>query len=144
MRQLTRVYHTWDKWESFPAGFYNAKAPNGWSAEQAKEKYRELLADIPEFERVMGRILEEWPNSVEHNLTNPTLNRIAWMGQAALAYKYGIPSSYRGGYFLLTKEQQYAADMAALKYINLWMERQQYPTLEYTTARAAKVKQTLY
>lgn len=49
------------------------------------------------------------------------MNRIAWMGQASLAYKFKIPSRYRGGYHLLNDDQRLAADNAALEVINEWL-----------------------
>lgn len=144
MRPMERIYHTWDKWESFPAGFFNNNPPEGMSKKEAEQLYFELLSDSAEFARVLERIIVEWPYACEHNLTNKTLNRIAWMGQAALAYKYNIPAQFRGGYNLLTKQQQAEADSVALKYINIWMERQGYPPVEPEVAEAAHVKQSLY
>ena len=119
---VERIYHTWDKWECYPAGFFEVRAPKPYTDDECQELYKELLSDIPEFKRVMLCILKDWKNSCEHNLTNERMNRIAWMGQAALCYKYKIPARYRGGYNLLTKDQQQAADTAALECINLWME----------------------
>jgi hypothetical protein len=49
------------------------------------------------------------------------------MGQAALCYKYKIPSRYRGGYNLLSPQEQQDADAAALEVINIWMDRNGYP-----------------
>lgn len=141
---MKRVYHTWDKWESFHYNFFGNTAPNGIKKPDAEKLYYTLLSDIPEFERIMDLILEEWPLSCEHNLTNPTLNRIAWMGQASLAYKYKIPSGFRGGFNLLTQEQQKAANSSALKYINKWMEKSNYPPIEEKLAAATDVKQPLY
>lgn len=117
---MERIYHRWENWECYPAGFFEVHPPKGMTGEQCEAIYKELLTDIPEFKRVLYRVVEEWPNSTEHNLTNERMNRIAWMGQAALCYKYGIPSKYRGGYHLLTKEQQREADKAALEVINYW------------------------
>lgn len=57
------------------------------------------------------------------------MNRIAWMGQASLCYKYKIPARYRGGYHLLTDEQKRDADLAALEVINEWMVNQGYPLM---------------
>lgn len=94
--------------------------PKGMTDNDCEETYKELLVDIPEFKRIMYLVLRDWPNSCEHNLTNERMNRIAWMGQAALCYKYGIPSRYRGGYHLLTDKQKYNADKAALEVINHW------------------------
>lgn len=123
---MDRIYHTWDKWECYPAGFFEVRAPKGLSDEDCERLYMELLSDIPEFKRVCLIIISEWVNSCEHNLTNERMNRIAWIGQAALCKKYGIPARYRGGYNLLTKEQQQAADDCALEVINLWMESKGY------------------
>jgi ParB-like chromosome segregation protein Spo0J len=118
-----RVFHTFDKWECHKAGFYETKAPAGLTADNCRAYYRELLQDIPEFSRVLDCITTEWPSSCEHYLTNTSMNRIAWLGQAALCYKYGIPSEFRGGYGLLTEAQQLSADEAALDALNRWMER---------------------
>jgi ParB-like chromosome segregation protein Spo0J len=116
-----RIFHTFDKWECAAAGFYEAKPPQGMTADNCRAYYRELLTDIPEFERVLDGVISEWKHSCEHYLTNGAMNRIAWLGQAALCYKHGIPSEFRGGYGLLTEEQQLAADEAALRALNKWM-----------------------
>lgn len=125
-----RIFHTWDKWECYPAGFYENKAPDGMSKEEAESLYYELLSDIKEFKNILSEIIEEWPNSCEHYLTNDKMNRIAWMGQAALCKKYMIPSKYRGGYHLLDLNGKEMADTAALEYINKWMVTSGYD--EYT------------
>lgn len=119
---VDRIYHTWDKWECYPAGFFEVRAPKEFEGKE-EELMANLLRDIPEFKRIMLLILDEWPNSCQHNLTNDRMNRIAWMGQSALCYKYRIPAKFRGGYNLLTPPEQQAADEAALWAINLWMDR---------------------
>lgn len=140
---MERIYHTWDKWECYPAGFFEAKAPKEYTDDDCQKLYRELLEDIPEFTRIMERIIIEWPNSCEHNLTNERMNRIAWMGQSALAYKYRIPARYRGGYYLLTEAQQRIADEAALASINRWMERNGYEKLTLAAVES-KTEMDLY
>jgi hypothetical protein len=117
-----RIFHTFDKWECAQAGFYETKPPKGMTADHCRAYYRELLTDIPEFERVLSLVVSEWKHSCEHYLTNGAMNRIAWLGQAALCYKHGIPSEFRGGYGLLTEAQQIAADEAALRALNVWMQ----------------------
>lgn len=118
-----RIFHTFDKWECHAAGFYETKPPRGLTADNCRAYYRELLTDIAEFERVLECVISEWKHSCEHYLTNAAMNRIAWLGQAALCYKHGIPAEFRGGYGLLTEAQQLAADEAALRALNRWMER---------------------
>ena len=116
-----RIFHTYDKWECVKAGFYETKPPKGMTADHCRAYYRELLSDIPEFERILAIVTSKWGNSCEHYLTNSAMNRVAWLGQAALCYKHGIPSEFRGGYGLLTKPQQLAADEAALRALNAWL-----------------------
>lgn len=119
-KTLKRVYHTWDKWECYPAGFYENQKSE-MTDDQCREAYREFLADLPRFGAAMDRVLSEWPNSCEHYLTNDRMNRIAWLGQASACIAMGIPSRFRSGYFLLTPEQQREADLLALKYLNRWL-----------------------
>ncbi len=129
-----RIFHTFDKWECAKAGFYETKPPQGLTADNCRAYYRELLADIGEFSRVLECVITEWKHSCEHYLTNKAMNRIAWLGQAALCYKHGIPSEFRGGYGLLTEAQQLAADEAALEALNRWMERNNRPPVSMADA----------
>jgi len=119
---MTRIYHTWDKWECYPAGFYENHAKDSdLTDDQCRQAFAGFLRDIPLFEKTMKKILKDWPNSCEHYLSNENMNRIAWLGQAALCHAKGIPSIYRGGFNLLTPEEQYSANMSALKYLNKWL-----------------------
>ncbi len=102
------------------------RPPKGMTDDDCVNAYKSLLLDIEEFKRILRLIIKEWPNSCEHNLTNERMNRIAWMGQAALCYKFGIPARYRGGYHLLDDEQKKMADDAALEIINEWMQLKGY------------------
>lgn len=116
-----RIFHTHDKWECYKAGFYNTTV-DGMTAEECKLAYREFLADIPRFNKALAAVTSEWVYSCEHYLTNKAMNRIAWLGQAAACYDMGIPSTYRGGFSLLTEKEQEEANAAALVYLNKWLE----------------------
>lgn len=115
-----RIFHTWDKWECFKAGFYDER-PKGLTQDQGEEAYREFLADISAFDVALDGVTREWAHSCEHYLTNDRMNRIAWLGQASVAYAMGIPSCCRGGYHKLADEQKKEADELALKYLNKWL-----------------------
>ena len=106
----------------------------GATPDDCRACYRDLLTDIPEFERVLTCVISEWKNSCEHYLTNSAMNRIAWLGQAALCYKHGIPSEYRGGFGLLTKDQQEEANKAAHRALNLWMQANGREAVSYDEA----------
>ncbi len=116
-----RVFHTWDKWECYRAGFFAERCPNGMTQDQGEEAYREFLADLPRFRAALEAVTGGWKHSCEHNLTNDRMNRIAWLGQASVAQALGIPSGCRGGYHRLSKEQREAADALALEYLNKWL-----------------------
>lgn len=118
---MNRIYHTWDKWECFRAGFYENSPPGIMTQEEGEEKYREFLADLKCFEKALKALIVEWKHSCEHYLTNENMNRIAWLGQAAMAYAHRIPSCCRGGFNRLTEQQQKDADKMALKYLNKWL-----------------------
>lgn len=117
-----RILHTWDKWECYQHGFY-AESPNGMTQEEGEEKYREFLSDLARFERALLIVIHTWKHSCEHYLTNDRMNRIAWLGQAAVAQELRIPSCCRGGYNKLTPEQKSAADNLALAYLNQWLKK---------------------
>lgn len=140
---MKRIYHTWDEWECYPAGFYETRAPGGMDDEAAREAYREFLVDLPRFRAASLRLLDEWPNSCEHYLSNERMNRIAWIGQASMCLATGIPSRYRGGFMALTDEQQHAANLVALDALNEWMTRRGEPTLTLAEA-ASKTEMDLY
>ena len=126
---MRRIYHTWEKWECYPAGMYEQRAPGAMTAKQANVAYAEFLRDTALFESSLERLIVEWPNSCEHYLSNEKMNRIAWLGQAAVCIHLGIPKTYRGGFNLLSSEQQIAANGAALKWLNVWLSRRGEPTV---------------
>jgi hypothetical protein len=103
-----RVYHTWEKWECYRAGFYEER-PKNMTTEEGEEAYRSFLSDPEQFREALFAVTQEWKFSCEHYLTNDRMNRIAWLGQAAVAQALGIPSCCRGGYHRLTQEQKDAS-----------------------------------
>lgn len=138
-----RVYHTWEKWECFRAGFYEERPPNGLTQEQGEELYRAFLADLHAFANALEVVTDTWTYSCEHYLTNERMNRIAWLGQAAVAQALGVPSCCRGGYNRLTPDQQRAADALALDYLNRWRTRRGEAPLD-PEAVASKTLADLY
>lgn len=119
---MKRIYHTWNEWECYPAGFYESSARDkGYTDTECRTMYADFLRDIPRFREALEEVLHEWPNSCEHYLTNDRMNRIAWLGQASMCYATGIPSTYCNGFSLLTKEEQHRANLAAFEYLNRWL-----------------------
>lgn len=118
---MKRIYHTWEKWECYPAGFYENQPKENLTKEECERIYADLLKDPSQFHNALGRVVDEWPISCEQYLSNDKMNRIAWLGQAALCVAKGIPANYRNGFNLLSLKQQEAANNMALDALNSWL-----------------------
>lgn len=123
-----RVFHTYDKWECYAAGFYNTTV-KGKTKSQCEIEYKELLTNEQEFRAALQTVITTWVNSCEHYLTNSAMNRIAWLGQASLCVARGIPSDFRSGWQLLTEAEQNKANEIALEYLNKWLEGRGMPVV---------------
>lgn len=134
---MKRIYHTWDKWECYRAGFYETKAKGGLTDAQSEQAYAAFLRDLTQFRAGLEIVLATWVKSCEHYLTNENMNRIAWLGQAAACVMLGLPRRYRAGYNHLTDEEKRAADALALEYLNRWLSSHDADVL---TAEEAKSK----
>jgi hypothetical protein len=128
-----RIFHTYDKWECHKAGFYRSTHPE-LSHEECEQEYVRILSSTRIFSRILGRVTKEWINSCEHYLTNKSMNRIAWLGQAAVCYESGVPSRYSGAWDSLTDEQKDKANKTALKHLNKWLKVHHMKKLELEEA----------
>jgi hypothetical protein len=129
----TRIFHTYDKWECYKAGFYESKK-EGMGKEQCESAYAEFLSNLELFESTAMKVISEWKYSCEHYLTNRAMNRIAWIGQASMCYHSGVPSIFCGGFNLLSSEQQDAANEVALKVLNKWLSDNQINEVDISEA----------
>jgi len=86
-----RIYHRYEYWECFKNGFF--KNISGDEKKELSKKVIELFEDSKKTEIFMKKVIAEWVYSGEHNLTNISLNRVAWLGQSACCIYAGIPYS---------------------------------------------------
>lgn len=128
-----RKFHTYDKWECHKAGFYASNFKDKKSNE-CEIMYKEFLSDLNLFAGVLEKVISEWKYSCEHYLTNHAMNRIAWLGQAAMCYHTGVPSKFCGGFNLLSDDQKNAANNVALKALNKWLESNGFDTVDMDEA----------
>lgn len=141
---MERIYHTWDEWECYPAGFYETHPPReGMSDEECRDAYASFLSDDDLFRTALERVITEWPNSCEHYLSNERMNRVAWLGQAAMCIETGVSRHYRGGFSRLPQDQQDIANATALEYLNRWLTSRGEPTLTPDEA-ASRTEMDLY
>lgn len=115
-----RIFHTHDKWECHKAGFYASKK-DGLTSDECVNMFAEFLKDDERFKNALKGVISDWKHSCEHYLTNKAMNRIAWLGQAAMCYATGVPSVFCSGYNLMSEEEQDKANNIALDYLNKWL-----------------------
>ena len=139
----SRIFHTYDKWECYKAGFYNTKI-DGKTKEQAEKEYAEFLKNDIRFREALKFIIENWKYSCEHYLTNKSMNRIAWLGQASMCYATGVPSIYCSGFNLLSQEEQNHANEIALEYLNIWNEKNNIEKIDMNEAISINRQTELY
>lgn len=139
----SRIFHTFEKWECYKAGFY-ATALNGVTKEECERMYQSFLSSEEVFSAALQRVITEWKHSCEHYLTNAAMNRIAWLGQAAACYAMGIPSSFRGGFNLLSEEQREKANLVALRYLNKWLTENGRPEVTLSEAYSGDRQSDIY
>lgn len=115
-----RIFHTFEKWECHKAGFYKS-TKDGWTHEQCEEEFKRILSDQDLFAEILNQLINEWKYSCEHYLTNKSMNRIAWLGQAAVCFHSGVPSRYSSAWFDIPEKTREEANATALKYLNKWL-----------------------
>jgi len=138
-----RIFHTYEKWECYKAGFY-ATTKDGWSHQQCKDEFVRILSDQNLFGEALSNIIREWKYSCEHYLTNKAMNRIAWLGQAAVCYLSGVPSRYSSAWFDIDEETRKLADETALCYLNKWLANHQQIELDFDEAANISKQVELY
>lgn len=118
---MKRIYHPYWLWEDFKHGFYDN------ASGEVKQRHIDNCLKMFNSERLtkehMIRVVKEWKFSCEHNLTNESINKIAYIGQAACCLYSGIPSTVTMEcWSMLSKEVQERSDKLAIEAIELWKQ----------------------
>jgi hypothetical protein len=120
---VERVFHKWDDWECTSAGMYEPAYCTKTDDHVFKLQYRDFLADLDWFQFAIDRVFAEWPISCENFLTNQQINRVAWIGQASACIELGLPSAFKGGFWLLSRDQQNAANELSENNLINWIHK---------------------
>lgn len=124
-----RVYHPYTLWEDYKAGFYDNIS--GKQKQSKIDKVLEMFNSDKLTEEYMNMVIEHWVYSCEHNLTNESMNKVAYIGQAACCLYGKVPCDLTmRGWKLLSQEVRDRSDEIANKVINKWkLERRLKNTL---------------
>jgi hypothetical protein len=138
-----RKFHTFDKWECYKAGFY-AQNFEGKKQSECEIMYADFLSSNDTFRIALDGVITEWANSCEHYLTNNAMNRIAWLGQAAMCFATGVPSRFCSGFNLLDEQQKNIANNTALEALNKWLLMHDMDAIELGEAMSAGRQVEIY
>lgn len=119
---MESIYHPYNLWECFNNGMY----------ESVKKTHEGRLV-ISFFENSgltensMRYVSDNWIYSCETHLTNSSMNRIAWLGQAAVCYYLGLPNLLTMKYWnQVNNESRNIADSIANTVILEWEKKQRH------------------
>lgn len=122
---MNRIYHPYWYWEDYKSGFY--ENCSGEIKQQYIQKVLEMFNSEQLTYEYMNKVINEWPYSCEHNLTNESLNKIAYIGQGACCLFANIPSTVTmEAWSLLKPEIQERANKQAESILNEWMQKNKY------------------
>lgn len=110
---MKQVYYHYTEWEDFQNGMYDEVKEGRQERVQMAVK---ILSDIDLLYKCMKRVTTEWKYATEQELTNPSINHQAFLGQAACNIHAGIKEDEtREAWGYLTNDQRRAANKTADK-----------------------------
>lgn len=126
--KIDQVYIPYWEWEDYHAGMW-AKGD-----ESLLQKAIDFTGDHLKYGNAMKEVVNAWARTMLNSLTNPNINRRAFLGHCAVCYKLGIQESItRQAWKMLTDQQRYEADKVAQQTIDNWLHdyrsKQVYKTL---------------
>ena len=121
---MKRIYHHYEKWEDYLNGMWRKVLP-----EEEQEMLNvaiEFTGDHVRYGTAMRRVINEWPVTCEHNITDNSINKKAFIGHCAVCLELGIPEYItRMAWGYLTQEQQDLANLQAENTITEWYQSRQ-------------------
>lgn len=122
---MERIYHPYWLWEDYVNGFYE-----NVSGEQKKlciSKCLEMFNDESLTIENMNFVVDNWKHSMEHNLTNNSMNHIAYIGQSACCNYFKIPNFITMEcWSKLSVDVQQRANKNAISAIERWKENNKF------------------
>ena len=115
---MKQFFTHYEKWEDFKNGMYSTELS---LIEKSIPLAINILGNADVCRIAMDMALSEWPISSKLNLTNPSINRIAWLGWASCSIYAKSPKlATCMAWKQLTRKQQREANKIAYRLIKVW------------------------
>lgn len=123
--KIKQQYVPYWEWEDWINGM--------WGTDDRLQEAVEFTGDHIRYGEAMKEVVEAWPRTMLNNLTNPSINKRAFLGHCAVCFKLGITeSTTREAWKLLTDQQRYDADKVAQEVVNDYRNKQLYKDMGAT------------
>lgn len=119
MNKIKQVWTPYWEWEDWHAGMWRKSDTEKLHLQQAIE----FTGDHIKYGNAMLDVVFAWPRTMLNSLTNPGINKRAFLGHCAVTFKLAIPEYItRNAWKLLTQDQRDRADKIAQETIEAWRE----------------------
>lgn len=119
--KIKQIYHHYNKWEDFKNGLFDTKCDN---FDEKITLSIELLKDQDMFYKMSIEMIDSWVYSSEQNLSDNSINKRAWIGQATCCFSHGSPEFVtKQAWWELDEEDRIKANKTADKAIKYWKEK---------------------
>ena len=117
--KIERVFYHYSFWECYRNGMWR-KLESGEERDMLSLAV-EFTGDDEAYGAAMLRVVNEWPVTCKHHLSDLGLNRRAFVGHAAACLAHGLPEYItRQAWALLTDDQRVRANRRADIAIEAW------------------------
>lgn len=118
---MKRIFHPYDKWEDYINGMYSKHHED---ADILIDLSKNMLSDQTKFYKYGKKMISEWVFSSDQNLSNKSINRMAWVGQATCCFAHEAPDFVtKKAWDSMEQKDRDAANKTAIKLINEWENR---------------------
>jgi len=122
MITIKQIFHHFSLWEDNKKGFYDTVCADYSDHVQKSVK---LLSDQEEFRKYAEKVIKEWVYSCEQNLTDPSLNKIAYIGQSACCMANNTPAFVtRNAWSYIDETDQRKANETAREILREWRNKE--------------------
>ncbi|MES2428287.1 MAG: hypothetical protein V4560_15005 [Bacteroidota bacterium] len=107
------------EWEDWINGMWRKISPD--QEDQLLKLAVNFTGNYIAYRSAMQEVVLKWPKTMINSLSNPSVNKRAFIGHCAVSYRHGIPEYItRKAWFMLTEKQRNLADNEAQKVYNKW------------------------
>lgn len=119
--QRKQIFHPYWKWECYQNGMWRKETKD--YEEKELPKIIEFTGCNKNYGSAMMEVIKKWRYTIEHNLTDNSINKRAFIGHSACCFKFGWPEYLvRAAWNTLNDRQQYLANKQADKAIESFLK----------------------